>query len=114
MTELSSPISATMMTSERDPWISEDGLRLYFSRSRGIQGGSDIYLATRASLTASFGNPMDLLNLSGSSDDDRPALSGDELTIAIARATGKFSDPRLIVAASTVTPVRTINAPKIA
>jgi len=85
MTELSSSISATMMTSERDPWISEDGLRLYFSRSRGTQGGSDIYLATRPSLTASFGNPMDLLNLSGSSDDDRPALSGDELTIAIAR-----------------------------
>jgi len=85
MTELSSPITPTLMTSERDPWISQDGLRLYFSRSRGTQGGSDIYLATRPSLTASFGNPMDLLNLSGSSDDDRPALSSDELTIAIAR-----------------------------
>ncbi len=85
LTELSSAISATMTTTEHDPWVSEDGLRLYFARNPGMKGGSDIYLATRVSPTASFGTPENLVNLNSDADEDRPALSGDELTIVIAR-----------------------------
>ena len=34
---------------ERNPWLSDDGLRLYFTRDPGPQGMGDVYLASRGS-----------------------------------------------------------------
>lgn len=66
---------------DRDPWISRDGLRMYFSRSPGVQGGYDIYLATRAGVADDFSNPAVVVNINTGADDNRASLSGDEKTM---------------------------------
>jgi Tol biopolymer transport system component len=63
---------------DRDPWISADGLRLYFGRSPGPHGGSDIFLATRTSTAADFPDGVAVDNLDTPDDESRAALSGDE------------------------------------
>jgi hypothetical protein len=75
---------------DRDPWLSSDGLRLYFARNPGSQGMSDIYLATRM-VGQSFTTASAVVNLDRSdSDEDRAALSGDERTLVLSsnRPTG--------------------------
>jgi hypothetical protein len=69
---------------DRDPWISADGLRLYFGRNPGSQGLSDIYLATRTTTAQNFGSANAVVNLDRSdSDESRAALSGDEKTLVM-------------------------------
>ena len=63
---------------DRDPWISADGLRLYFGRTPGQQGGNDIYLAMRASTAVDFTTASAVVNLDTLDDESRAALSGDE------------------------------------
>jgi len=46
------PKQAKAGDDERDPWVSSDGLRLYYSSDSGGGSKSDVYLATRASATA--------------------------------------------------------------
>ncbi len=71
----------------RDPWVSADGLRLYLSFS------GDVYLATRASVSDPFpaATKLDALSPAGS-EEDRPALSGDEDTIVLSsnQLAGRF------------------------
>ena len=70
---------------DRDPWISMDGLRLYFARNPGSQGGSDIYLATRNTTSVGFTTAGAVLNLDRSdTDEERPALSADEKILVMA------------------------------
>jgi WD40-like Beta Propeller Repeat len=79
--------------SDRDPWISADGLRLYFARNPGSQGMSDIYLATR-SAGQSFTTASAVVNLDRSdADESRAALSGDEKALVLSsnRPTGASS-----------------------
>ena len=77
---LSQPTELALATTadDRDPWISADGLRLYFGRSPGQQGGRDIYLATRASTGVDFTTASAVVNLDTQDDESRAALSGDE------------------------------------
>jgi hypothetical protein len=70
---------------DRDPWISTDGLRLYFDRDPGPHGGSDIFLATRASLAVDFTTASALDNLDTSSDEAHAALSRDETLLVFSR-----------------------------
>ncbi|MBX3270695.1 MAG: PD40 domain-containing protein [Sandaracinaceae bacterium] len=64
------------------PWMSPDGLRLYFSSERGGGlGGQDLYVAARASAAAPFGAPARIEALSTALEDSDPSLSADELEI---------------------------------
>jgi WD40 repeat protein len=77
---LSQPTELALATTadDRDPWISADGLRLYFGRGPGQQGGRDIYLATRRSTVVDFTTASAVVNLDTMDDESRAALSGDE------------------------------------
>lgn len=84
---ISTPQELTTLStasSERDPWISPDGLTLYFASNRA--GTSDIYLASRASKAQPFGNtPTLLVNLRTTNhDEDRPALTEDQKMFVMA------------------------------
>lgn len=93
---LSPPTQLTALAGtgdDRDPWISADGRRLYFSRNPGQQGGRDIYLATRASTAVDFTTVSAVVNLDTSDDESRAALSGDEKLVVFSgdhTSTGNF------------------------
>jgi Tol biopolymer transport system component len=63
------------------PFISRDGLRLYFGamgRTDSL-GGFDLYVSRRASVSAPWGEPQNLgPTLNTSANDQSPALSADE------------------------------------
>jgi Tol biopolymer transport system component len=81
-TPFSAP-SATLLgnvnsgNTEQDPWLSPDGLRLYFTSDRLTQG--DFFVTTRASVTAGFGTPTHIAELGSSGRDFHLTLSHDEL-----------------------------------
>lgn len=82
---------------ERDPWISQDGLRMYFANNRA--GTNDIYLASRTSVTQLFGAPTLLDNLCTTDrQEDRASLTSDEkmLVLASDRAPNGKADIYLI------------------
>jgi Tol biopolymer transport system component len=66
---------------DRDPWISADGLLLYFARNPGGHGKSDIYVAKRTSVSQDFANPATLDNLDTGDDEGRASVSGDDLIL---------------------------------
>lgn len=71
--------------SERDPWVSPDGLRLYYAFSRDNEN-TDIYLATRPDNkpTTPFGDGQSQSNLNrDTTNDGRPALTPDEKTLVM-------------------------------
>ena len=70
---------------DRRPWISDDGLRLYFARDllMGPPSG-DLYVASRTSTSQPFtapGGPIP--NLNSLRLEGRPSLTSDELMIAL-------------------------------
>jgi len=72
---------------ERDPWISGDGLTLYFASNQ--RGTSDIFQSTRGTTAMPFVTANFLVNLSRTDDnEDRPSLTADGTTLALARDTG--------------------------
>jgi hypothetical protein len=93
---LSQPTELALATTtdDRDPWISADGLRLYFSRNPGQQGGRDIYLATRASTAADFtiAGASAVVNLDTQDDESRAALSGDEKLVVFSGNHGTMNN----------------------
>ncbi|HKO94466.1 MAG TPA: hypothetical protein VJU61_25105, partial [Polyangiaceae bacterium] len=69
---------------EGTPFLSFDGLSLYFFSTRsgpGTQGGRDIWLAQRPRLDAEFSAPEVLPAVNGPGLEHLPRLSRDELTI---------------------------------
>jgi len=78
---------------ERDPWISNDRLRLYYAYAP-IGAKNDVYLATRTAASLPFGNGSSIVNLNTNGDDGRPALTADEKTLVLSsnRATGTEFD----------------------
>ncbi|HMG24828.1 MAG TPA: hypothetical protein VK607_26000, partial [Kofleriaceae bacterium] len=68
---------------DRDPWISQDGKRLYFARSPGTKGGSDIYRTTRASPDDGFDDGSEVVNLNTTDQEDRAALTPDETLLVL-------------------------------
>jgi WD40 repeat protein len=71
---------------ELAPQLSTDGLRLYFSSDSSNQGGADrdIWLATRATRSASFSAPSRVPGLNSQSAEFGPSLNEDELEVFIA------------------------------
>ena len=63
---------------DRTAWLSADGLTLMFASSRpGGAGVSDLYLTTRASLTAPYAEPERIVELASTADDADPSVSAD-------------------------------------
>ncbi|MBC7977316.1 MAG: PD40 domain-containing protein [Myxococcales bacterium] len=83
---LEPPVELTQLSSngqDRDPWISQDGLELYFAREPGMQGMSDVYFATRTSTAQPFANATEVTNLSSDMQDSRVSLTEDGLTLVM-------------------------------
>ncbi|HUU20108.1 MAG TPA: LamG-like jellyroll fold domain-containing protein [Sedimentisphaerales bacterium] len=78
-------LGTTINTSDYDwlPWITPDGLELYFSSNRpGGYGGSDIWVATRTSTNDEWEEPVNLGPVVNSTIDDCfPCLSPDGLVL---------------------------------
>jgi hypothetical protein len=75
----------TAGTINRDPALSADGLTIYFDSDRAPSlGGTDIWYATRASLTSAWSTPVSLSEVNSSSDDRDAYLSADGLTLYFA------------------------------
>jgi hypothetical protein len=74
-------------TSQGDPSLSADGLRLYFSAvlADGIQ---HVMLATRASLTDAFGSGAKIAELDSGTGDADPALTPGEQVIVFSSLRG--------------------------
>jgi hypothetical protein len=81
----SAPVALTNLNTSDDdgtPFVSADGLRLYFHSTReGGPGARDLYVATRSDVTAEFTGAQLLANVNGSTNDHLPRLSPDELTL---------------------------------
>jgi hypothetical protein len=71
---------------DNDPRLSPDGLSLYFDSNRGGgHGGYDVWVATRPTLTAAFGAPVNLGSaINSSADDGGPQISADNRTLVFA------------------------------
>jgi hypothetical protein len=78
-----SPISElNTIESEDTPWLSEDGLRLFFASSRpGVFGFLDLYEATRSDRTSPWEAPRHVQELSTTLNDSTPTTSSDGLVI---------------------------------
>ncbi len=79
---------------EQSPYLSADGLTLFFASNRpGGQGGLDLWVCRRGSPDVPFGGAVNLgprVNTAGA--EGAPSLSGDGLTLAFVRGTGMGSE----------------------
>ncbi|HEY5922711.1 MAG TPA: hypothetical protein VIV11_13610 [Kofleriaceae bacterium] len=69
----------TMHAAEFNPWISNDGLTIYFTSDR--DGYNDIFTSTRSSITSDFTTPVAVAELNSAGGDYMGALSADGLEI---------------------------------
>jgi len=83
-------VIAEIMSSASDgsPWLSPDGLRLYFSSDR--LGMENIFVATRANTGTAFGPPAQITELISTGNEREIALSHDELEAFVVIDTGNF------------------------
>jgi hypothetical protein len=63
------------------PFVTPDGLRLFFVSNRPGGGGHDVYVATRPSLDAPFGDVTSFASVNTQGDEGGLALSSDLLTV---------------------------------
>lgn len=84
----------------RNPWISDDGRRMYFSRDLGTQTQGDIYFTSRATTSQSFGAPTLEPNLSTNGQEGRVWLTPDELTVVQSTDSGGPLDIHMITRAA--------------
>jgi len=85
-------INGTGNTIDADPWISGDGLTMYFASTRN--GNYDIFRSTRANTSSTFGAPVAVSELATSSVEDAPVLSADGLEIFFASNRATTSNGR--------------------
>jgi Tol biopolymer transport system component len=72
-------------SSEIDPWLSHDGLTLYFTSDReGGAGGWDIWAAARVSPSSSFGLPAPVSEVNSAEEDTGADLSSNGLMLFFA------------------------------
>ncbi len=65
---------------ERDPHVSRDGLKLYYFSNHGLGATFDLFVSTRASLSASFGPGVPLAALNSTANEFNPfPTSGDQV-----------------------------------
>jgi WD40 repeat protein len=69
----------------RNPWLSDDGLRMYFARDPAAGSQSRIFFTNRTLKTERFTTPVLVPNLNSTDDGDdgRPWLIQDEQTIVL-------------------------------
>lgn len=91
------------------PWVSVDGLQLYFKswRSGGL-GKGDLYRATRATLADDFDAPTPVTELNTAGSEDCASLSADGLLIVFGR--DELGD---LLIANRITPSGRFDAPVI-
>jgi Tol biopolymer transport system component len=65
---------------ERMPWISADGLEIYFARI-GNSDTANLYVSKRATITDTWSEPVNLSVLNTASSESEPSLSADGLTM---------------------------------
>jgi Tol biopolymer transport system component len=74
--------SVNSASAEGNPYLSYDGLTLYFYSTRpGGLGGRDLWHATRPNTASDFANPTLLAGMNSTTDDHLPWVSRDELTL---------------------------------
>jgi hypothetical protein len=101
---------ATLNTSsvERDPFLSQDELTIYFSREHVLSGGgvdADIYTATRASVGDPFGAATTFDVVNTSNYESKMSISMDGLALIINRGlTGGGSDLYIATRANVADP----------
>ena len=66
-----------------EPWVSNSGLHIYFSRDLAPPGHGDIYFASRDTPTGTFGAASPVTNLNTTGQEGRAWLTSDELAIAL-------------------------------
>lgn len=65
---------------DRDPWLTPDGLTIYFSSDRtGSLGSSDIWMASRPDLASPFATPVNAGDFNTADNDGRLSLTFDLL-----------------------------------
>jgi Tol biopolymer transport system component len=82
--QFGTPTEVAGVNSDQDdfsPTLSADGLDLYFASRRPGLGGADIYTAHRATLEASFAQPIRVDEVSTAKDDVGTRLSRDGTTL---------------------------------
>jgi Tol biopolymer transport system component len=67
-----------------DPFISSDGKTLLFASWRGGGDNQDIWMATRSSVSAAFGSPVNLSDVNTADEEFTPFLTADGLRLYFA------------------------------
>src|ERR1043166_686430 len=68
---------------DRNPWISPDGLRMYFSRDDGTAASSDIYVASRLAKNLPFVTVLPLSSVNSIAREGRAWPTPDESMLAV-------------------------------
>lgn len=63
------------------PWISSDGLTIYFESNRNEATGYDIWRATRSAVSEVFEQPTQLLGITTNRSEGSPSLTADQLQL---------------------------------
>jgi WD40-like Beta Propeller Repeat len=69
--------------SDRDPFVTADGLTLYFGSNRNGGTGVDIWSASRASITSEFADPVIVTALNSKVEDTKVSMTQDMLDLTI-------------------------------
>ena len=78
LTSVGMPVNSG--TRERAPWLSEDGSRMYFSRTNSTDGSTDLMLATRNMLESQWTvAPVEGGNVPNWSDEDPFLMPGEQM-----------------------------------
>jgi Tol biopolymer transport system component len=96
---------------QQSPFLSHDGLTLYFVATSSLGTDKDIWYATRSTTTGSFTNAQALASVNSTKDDLRPWVSDDELTIYFASLRPGGSGDADIWTASRATRTSTFSTP---
>jgi len=82
-----------------DPFLSDDGLRLYLAPNSGQGGRQEIKVAVRTAIDGDFIVPVDVVGINSSNTNNSdPALSHDELVLVFSSDRGSGSDGDLYYA----------------
>lgn len=99
---VSAPTRLTALDSgegDGTPFVSFDGLSLYFYTERVGDGDRDLWLATRPNVVGEFVDPRPLLGINTNALDHLPWLSVDELTLLfVSNRTGSLGQSDIWIA----------------
>lgn len=74
--------NVSTVSRDHSPWLSQDGLVLWFGSSRtGTAGDMDLWTASRTTRAGLFASPTGLSEINTAAKEDDPGVSGDELEL---------------------------------